>query len=187
MSDPDTTAPIPQVGSAAALASLREQAAARVDDHGDDWADDPLPAPEPEREAPAARTEPAEEHEHTLAAPEPYFANCYQWFQDWLVPTWTRPLNPSTATWCPQWWCHPEAVARIESLWRAWEQLRLDAGTGMSVWWRDHADHHLPTLLATDGPFKGCGPEKRHTTRPLPLLPVEPAPPGLLSPPTHDY
>lgn len=114
------------------------------------------------------------------SAPQTYYGTSYEWFEQWLVPTWTRPLNASTATWCPHWWKHPEVVSRVESLWRAWEQLRLDAGTGMSVWWRDHGDHHLPVLLATDGPFKGCGPEKGHTARPVPLLPVEPAPSGLL-------
>ena len=23
----------------------------------------------------------------------------------------------------------------------------------MSVWWRDHADHHMRVLMSTDGPF----------------------------------
>lgn len=189
MSETNTTAPLPlpPPDSAAAIAALRKQAAARVDATTEDWADDPLPEPSsaaPENDDPPVEGE--EEHSEEAAA-EPYFPNCYQWFQDWLVPTWTRPLTASTATWCPQWWCHPEAVSRVEALWRAWEQLRLDPGTGMSVWWRDHADHHLPTLLATDGPFKGCGPEKRHTTRPVPLLPVEPVPDGLLAPGDGDY
>ena len=58
--------------------------------------------------------------------------------------------------WCPQWWRHAEAVARLEALWRAWEHLRQDAATGLSVWFRDHADHHMTILLDADGPFKGC-------------------------------
>ena len=44
---------------------------------------------------------------------------------------------------------------RLEALWRAWEHLRLDPATGMSVWWRDHADHHMRVLMADDGPFHG--------------------------------
>ncbi|MGV0111135.1 DUF4913 domain-containing protein [Arthrobacter sp. CP30] len=32
------------------------------------------------------------------------------------------------------------AVSRLNALWRAWETLRLDPGTGMSDWWRIHAD-----------------------------------------------
>ncbi|MGJ3192225.1 DUF4913 domain-containing protein [Paenarthrobacter sp. FR1] len=62
-------------------------------------------------------------------------------------------------TWCPQWWKHAEAISRFESLWRAWEYLRLDGTTGMSVRWRDYADHHMNELLSSDGPFKGCNPD----------------------------
>lgn len=36
----------------------------------------------------------------------------------------------------------------MEALWRAWEHLRLDGATGISVWWKDHADHHMSVLLA---------------------------------------
>ncbi|WP_243400462.1 DUF4913 domain-containing protein [Arthrobacter sp. Bz4] len=48
----------------------------------------------------------------------------------------------------------------------------------MSSWWREHADHHMPILLSTDGPFKGCTPEKGHNPR-LDPLPCAPAPAGL--------
>ncbi|PVE19866.1 hypothetical protein DDA93_00390 [Arthrobacter sp. Bz4] len=61
---------------------------------------------------------------------------------------------------------------------RAWEHLRRDGKTGMSSWWREHADHHMPILLSTDGPFKGCTPEKGHNPR-LDPLPCAPAPAGL--------
>ena len=40
-----------------------------------------------------------------------------------------------------------------------WEFLRLDETIGMSVWWRDHADHCMSVLLSADGPFKGCSPD----------------------------
>jgi hypothetical protein len=42
----------------------------------------------------------------------------------------------------------------VEALWRAWEHLRLDGATGISVWWSDHADHHMNMLLNPDGPFR---------------------------------
>ena len=61
-------------------------------------------------------------------------------------------------------------------MWRAWEHLRLDAATGLSVWFRDHADHHMTILLDADGPFKGCDPT--HSDRPLEPLPHDPPPPG---------
>lgn len=69
------------------------------------------------------------------------------WVSSWLIPVWTRDVSADRLTWCPQWWRHPEAVARLTALWQAWEQLRLEPGAAMSVWWRDHADHHLPVLL----------------------------------------
>jgi Domain of unknown function (DUF4913) len=59
----------------------------------------------------------------------------------------------------------------LEALWRSWEHLRLDPATGISVWFRDHADHHMTILLSADGPFKGCSPDKGDSQRldPLPL------------------
>ncbi|WEG08314.1 DUF4913 domain-containing protein [Microbacterium horticulturae] len=50
-------------------------------------------------------------------------------------------------------WRYDEAVIRLEALWRSWEHLRQDAATGISVWWRDHADHHMAVLMDPDGPF----------------------------------
>jgi hypothetical protein len=44
-------------------------------------------------------------------------------------------------------------VSRLDALWRAWEHLRLDGVLGASVWWRDHADHHMRALLEPQGPF----------------------------------
>ena len=82
--------------------------------------------------------------------------------------------------WCPQWWRHAEAVARLEALWRAWEHLRQDPATGLSVWFRDHADHHMTMLLDADGPFKGC--DGNHGEHPLEELPHEPPPEGMFEP-----
>lgn len=48
----------------------------------------------------------------------------------------------------------------------------------MSVWFRDHADHHMAILLSADGPFKGCKPKDGHSNR-LDPFPLEPPPPGL--------
>lgn len=88
-----------------------------------------------------------------------------------LAPTYYRKIDGRTATWCPEWPRHPEAVVRLEALWRAWEHLRHDPALGMSVWLRDHLDHHLPILLDVTGPFRGCSPERGHQpgARPLPV------------------
>ena len=60
---------------------------------------------------------------------------------------WRRNLSGNALTWCPERWRHAEAIARLEAPWRAWEHLRLDPALGMSVWLRDHADHHMVVLL----------------------------------------
>ena len=92
-----------------------------------------------------------------LAEPAgPYFATLPEWIEQWLLPVYRRSVRGHERVWCPEWWRHPEAVARLDALWRAWEHLRLDAATGLSVWFRDHADHHMTILMAADGPFKGC-------------------------------
>lgn len=121
-------------------------------------------------------TEPVEAGED---APELFYANVAQFVADKLAPSYRRHINPGGGvTWCPQWWKHAEAISRLESLWRAWEFLRLEGATGMSVWWRDHADHHMNVLLSADGPFKGCNPDDGHRSK-LPPLPCEQPPPGL--------
>ena len=112
------------------------------------------------------------------AMPEPYFPNVDVFVREFLAPTYRRSLEGNHRVWCGEWWRHAEAINRLEALWRAWEHLRLDPATGMSSWWRDHADHHMPALLAPDGPFKGCGSERGHQPRAA-VLPVSAAPPGL--------
>ncbi|MCU1531289.1 MAG: hypothetical protein JWO49_860 [Arthrobacter sp.] len=78
------------------------------------------------------------------------------------------------------WWKHEEAISRLEALWRAWKFLRLDGSTGISVWWRDHADHHMGVLLSADGPFKGCNPVAGgHAANKLKALPCDSPPKGL--------
>lgn len=80
--------------------------------------------------------------------------------------------------WCPDWWRHPEAVVRLDAMWRALEALRQDEATGISVWLRDHVDVHMAQLLSSSGPFRGCSARDGHTADPLRELPTTPPPPG---------
>lgn len=89
-------------------------------------------------------------------APELVYGSAEEFLHEQLLPTYVRSVNPKSSKWCVEWYFHPEAVSRVSALWRAWEHLRLDAATGMSVWWRDHADHHMRVLLDTQGPFYNC-------------------------------
>ncbi|MBL1077053.1 DUF4913 domain-containing protein [Nocardia sp. 2] len=84
--------------------------------------------------------------------------------------------------WCPEWWKHAEAVARLDCLWRAWESLRTDSRTGLSIWFLDHADPHMAELFHSDGPFKFCSISKGHRDS-LPPLPVKSPLKGLFSEP----
>lgn len=113
------------------------------------------------------------------------FGSTGEWVEKFLVPTYRRQLsgNGEKGTWCPKWWKHAEAIIRLEALWRAWEHLRLDASTGMSVWLKDHLDHHLPILIDSDGPFRGCTTTNGHAEQPGGLQPfAHDAPPPALFP-----
>ena len=82
--------------------------------------------------------------------------------------------------WSAQWWKYPEARIRLEGIWRAWEFLRLDPATGMSVWWRDHADYHLNVLMSpTTSPFPAVYEDEINTTEHGEPLPYENPPEGL--------
>lgn len=50
----------------------------------------------------------------------------------------------------------PEALIRMESIWQAWEHLRLEPAVGVSTWWLNHADPHMRVLMDKEGPFKKC-------------------------------
>ena len=113
-------------------------------------------------------------------APTLFYATLEDFVREQLAPMYRRALDSPSRTWCPQWWKHAEAISRLEALWRAWEHLRLDPATGMSVWFRDHADHHMAVLLDSEGPFKRCSAGKGH--KPLEELPLDPAPEGLFAP-----
>ncbi|MGY1527996.1 DUF4913 domain-containing protein [Streptomyces sp. MN3] len=81
-----------------------------------------------------------------------------EWVEGVLVPGYLG--EPSAdARWCPFWFEHPVAVARLHACWLAWQELTDPATcgyTGPSVWHRDHLDPALRELRAPTGPFQGC-------------------------------
>lgn len=127
-----------------------------------------------------------EQDDETIVGEPPalYYASLPEFVAELLIPMYRRSLNSQDVTWCAQWWRHAEAITRLDALWRAWEHLRLDPATGISVWLRDHLDHHMAILLSVDGPFKGCTPDQ-HAKRPVPPFPLQQPPDGLFAPP-HD-
>jgi hypothetical protein len=90
---------------------------------------------------------------------EPYCSSLEDWVVSVFAPTFMRRSTP-TFRWCAEWWRHPEAISRLEALWRSWEALRLDPLLGMGTWYRDHLDHQLPVLTAAAGPFAECDPTR---------------------------
>lgn len=117
-----------------------------------------------------------DEDDDVLEEPETFYDSADEFVREFLIVTYRREVSPKgDYRWDSRWWMHPEAVARLDALWRTWEHFRNDGATGMSVWWRDHADHHMGVLLSSAGPFaKTSG-----TTEPGDPLPYTAPPPGL--------
>ena len=114
----------------------------------------------------------APEHTSQPATSPPglLFATATEWVEQFLVSIYTRP-TPGQYRWCPLWWAHPEAVIRLEALWRSWEVARLGGPASMSLWHRDHLDHHLPILMGQAGPFAACNLTRHIDNTPLPTTP----------------
>jgi hypothetical protein len=91
------------------------------------------------------------------AEPELVYSSAVDFFVDLLAQSYVREVNEgATFAWCPEWYKHPEALIRMEAIWRAWEHLRLEPALGISTWWLNHADPHMRVLMDKEGPFKKC-------------------------------
>jgi hypothetical protein len=109
--------------------------------------------------------------------PQLFYGSTDEFVRERLIHLYSRRVGPGNASfrWAADWWRYPEAIARLEALWRAWEHLRLDAATGSSAWWIEHADHHMPILMSTEGPFA----KSEDSNKPGEPLPYTPPPAGL--------
>lgn len=108
-----------------------------------------------------------------------YYGSVDEFVREHLRHVYRRKISGDgrARVWAARWWQYDEAVIRLEALWRAWEHLRQDPTTGASVWWRDHADHHMGVLMDPDGPFAGAEGEENACKRGEPLPYIAP-PPG---------
>lgn len=123
-------------------------------------------------QAGAGNTDPQPAAETKLA-----YDSAEEFLHEYLLPLYNRPIDARNGKWCAQWFLHAEAVSRVDALWRAWEHLRLDPATGLSVWWKDHADVHMAVLLSQKGPFYACSSTRHNAPEPFPC---EMAPEGWL-------
>jgi len=91
--------------------------------------------------------------------PEPQFTAVHEWVELVFTPTFVRTVG-GDIRWCSRWSDHPEAVLRMEAMWRSWEVLRLDGGLGLSTWLLHHLDPGLAALASRSGPFARCSPDR---------------------------
>lgn len=90
------------------------------------------------------------------------------------------PTTDGGPRWCPQWWDHAEAIARLEAARHAWMALSTAGGTGL-VSYFDYLDRVVLAVLTSDtGPFARCGPRQHTPDRPLGHIPP---PPGIYEEP----
>jgi hypothetical protein len=110
-------------------------------------------------------------------APRLFYGSADEFVRERLIHMYSRRVGGGNASfrWAADWWRYPEALSRIDALWRSWEHLRLDGATGISRWWSEHADHHMPILMSTEGPFA----KSEDSNKPGEPLPYTSPPEGL--------
>jgi len=96
----------------------------------------------------------------------------YEGVIEWVDAVFVSLARRRKGTWCPRWMQHPEALDRLTAMWRSWETIQADTPGQTEEWMRLVFDHHTPRLLAGDGPFSHCTPE-RHGDPPPPLAPTD--------------
>lgn len=122
--------------------------------------------------------DPVPDDEEEAQAPTLYYGSVAEFVKEFVCPVFRREVGESGRSeyrWSARWWESAEAIIRLEALWRSWEHLRLDPATGMSVWLRDHADHHLGVLMSPGGPWA----RSKDSARADEPLPYDPPPADL--------
>ncbi|QIS24777.1 DUF4913 domain-containing protein [Nocardia terpenica] len=91
------------------------------------------------------------------------FANLREFCTKLLFEIFARDVADSSVhKWCPEWWKHPEAWVRLEAVWRAFERMTRDGGTGVGLWLIQHADPQMAKLFDPEGTFKYCDGVRGH-------------------------
>jgi hypothetical protein len=71
--------------------------------------------------APRSSDEPARTAGEGQKPPELVYGSAEEFLHEQLLPTYVRDVDGRAAKWCIEWYFHPEALSRVEALWRAWE------------------------------------------------------------------
>lgn len=127
--------------------------------------------------APPGSTE-AEPANRADEEPTTFYGSADEWVRKFLLPTYRRRVTAKGQSggsrWAAEWWNSVEAMLRLESQWRMWEEARKNPAD-LSAWMINHLDVHMRVLLAVDGPFATSTDENR----PGEPLPYEPPPAGM--------
>ncbi|KAB1922013.1 DUF4913 domain-containing protein [Corynebacterium matruchotii] len=109
-----------------------------------------------------------------MSVPEPQFPSVYEFVDCLILPMYgSAGSRIRSVKWSAHWWAHPEAVARLDSLWRRYEFLRVDEpATFLETFLRNHADYHMRQLMADSSVFADCRREDTPTI-PLPSAPMK--------------
>ncbi|RMI30701.1 DUF4913 domain-containing protein [Nocardia stercoris] len=105
---------------------------------------------------------------------EPY-GSVAEFVEEYICKVYRRQVTDSVdVVWCPEWWRHAEAGARMLGLWESWYFKRNQGAVGISEWFIDHADPQMRILFSPKGPFRFCSVRNGHsnylTEHPLPML-----------------
>jgi Domain of unknown function (DUF4913) len=129
-------------------------------------------------------THPASSTENTKSAEGVDMRTLVAWVENNVTTLIARkvPTTDGAPRWCPQWWDHAEAIARLEAARQAWIALSAAGGTGLVTYF-DYLDRVVLAVLTSDtGPFARCNP-RTHTpdralghTPPPPEIYDDPAP-----------
>ena len=145
------------------------------------WDDDPADEAANSRRALASRTPVlspvAPRRPPRPPSPSPLlYRSVDEFVRRFLIHQYSRVVGPaSPRRWQARWWANGEAIMRLEALWRAFEALRTDPGTGTAVWIRDYLDPTMAALMSPDGPFRDSNDMSRRGEP----LPYEAPPPEL--------
>lgn len=85
-----------------------------------------------------------------------FFRSPQDFFDRFLSLIYFRKDSPAHR-WCEYWWKHPEAYFRVMTMWRAYEQMRLDEPmTGVANWMVHVGDPMMRALMDEQGTFVSC-------------------------------
>lgn len=109
-----------------------------------------------------------------MSASETQYLSVYEFTDQLLAPLYgATEARIRSVNWSARWWAHPEAVARLDALWRRYEMLRVEEpATYMETFLRVHADYHMRQIMSETGAFADC----RREDVPTVALPTTPMP-----------